>query len=54
MRETLVHEEFVAALTGPHEEKLGFSQADRDFGLPSEESWNGGWGSDGDWDASDG
>ena len=40
VRETLVHEEFVEALIRLHEEKLGLSQADRDFGLPPEESWN--------------
>ncbi|CAE7533658.1 nosip, partial [Symbiodinium necroappetens] len=39
--ETLVHEEFVEALIRLHEEKLGISQADRDFGLPPiEESWS--------------
>ncbi|CAE7799282.1 GIP [Symbiodinium sp. CCMP2456] len=41
VRETLVHEEFVEALIRLHEEKLGISQADRDFGLPPiEESWS--------------
>ena len=57
VRETLVDEEFVEALIRLHEEKLGLSQADRDFGLPStkeelwedhwrwlEDSWDEGWG----------
>ena len=41
VRETLVHEEFVEALIRLHEEKLGLSQEQRDFGLPASEpeSW---------------
>ena len=35
VRETLVHEEFVEALIRLHEEKLGVSQSDRDFGAAS-------------------
>ena len=56
VRETLVHEEFVEALIRLHEEKLGVSQSDRDFGLPAveESSWRDydwqepGWDTD-DW-----
>ncbi|CAE7328962.1 nosip [Symbiodinium sp. CCMP2592] len=55
VRETLVHEEFVEALIRLHEEKLGVSQSDRDFGLPAVEAswkdyeWQGeGW-EPGDW-----
>ena len=57
VRETLVHEEFVESIIRLHEEKLGVSQADRDFGLPEEPDWKddpdwvswynsggGGWG----------
>ena len=44
VRETLVQEEFTEALIRLHEEKLGITQADRDFGLPKVESWK-----DDDW-----
>ena len=43
VRETLVQEEFTEALIRLHEEKLGVSQADRDFGLPPVESWEESW-----------
>ena len=39
VRETLVQEEFTEALIRLHEEKLGLSQDQRDFGLPPEEEW---------------
>ncbi|CAE7746975.1 unnamed protein product, partial [Symbiodinium necroappetens] len=47
VRETLVHEEFVEAIIRLHEEKLGVSQADRDFGLPEETEWR----DDADWNS---
>ena len=57
VRETLVHEEFVEALIRLHEDKLGLSQEDRDYGLPTipddegyEGSWGWGWG-DTVWDS---
>ena len=34
VRETLVHQEFVEAIIRLHEEKLGVSQHQRDYGLP--------------------
>ncbi|CAE7800179.1 unnamed protein product [Symbiodinium sp. CCMP2592] len=46
VRETLVHEEFVEAIIRLHEEKLGISQEQRDFGLPDsveEETWLPWW-----------
>ena len=47
VRETLVHEEFVEAIIRLHEEKLGVSQDQRDYGLPDptyeEESWSPWW-----------
>ncbi|CAE7462825.1 GIP [Symbiodinium sp. CCMP2592] len=49
VRETLVHEEFTEALIRLHEEKLGVSQADRDFGLPPVESWEDAEWQDGSW-----
>ena len=43
VRETLVHEELVEAIVRLHEDKLGVSQDQKDFGLPSHaergESW---------------
>ena len=55
VRETLVHEEFVEALIRLHEEKLGISQSDRDFGLPAVEdsSWQDYDWRDAGWDADD-
>ena len=47
VRETLVHEEFVEALIRLHEEKLGLSQDQRDFGLPKLEDESSDWW--GDW-----
>ena len=57
VRETLVHEEFVEALIRLHEDKVGISQKDRDFGLPPvqehdyDESWH--WWGDTEWDRPD-
>ena len=53
VRETLVHEEFVEAIIRLHEEKLGVSQDQRDYGLPDptyeEDSWSPWW----DWPEED-
>ncbi|CAE7332984.1 unnamed protein product, partial [Symbiodinium sp. KB8] len=53
VRETLVHEEFVEAIIRLHEEKLGVSQDQRDYGLPDptyeEDSWSPWW----DWPKED-
>ncbi|CAE7295575.1 GIP [Symbiodinium sp. CCMP2592] len=43
VRETLVHEEFVEAITRLYEEKQGVAQDQRDFGLPSPEADAGEW-----------
>eukprot|EP00439_Symbiodinium_sp_Y106_P001694 s8914_g1.t1 len=43
VRETLVHEEFVEAITRLYEEKQGVTQDQRDFGLPSPEADGGDW-----------
>ena len=51
-----MHEEFVEAIIRLHEEKLGVSQADRDFGIPDDEDdWDyayDAWGDD-DWGGDD-
>ena len=45
VRETLMHEEFVEALVRLHEDKVGVSQADRDFGLPTDSEYDYDWNS---------